>query len=115
MFMTICAWTIIHEIIGIVIHVRLCNKCVRSHLQEGSKVMGQAGGTPVVPTGLQSHTVPESAQADLTLEVVQSTALSSCVVRGCGTLQLTPVAVRGTDKAVALSSHAYSVVAAIVD
>ena len=52
----------------------------RADLQEGSKVMGQTCGTPVVPTGLERDTVFDSAQADLALEVVQGAALSGCVV-----------------------------------
>lgn len=52
----------------------------RRYLKEGGEVVGEAGGTPIVPTGLQSNTVAQSPQTDLALEVIQGAALCCCVV-----------------------------------
>lgn len=45
-------------------------------------MVAEAGGTEVVPTGLQGHTLPQRVEAYLALEILQCGLLSCCVAAG---------------------------------
>ena len=50
-----------------------------TYQQLGSKVVGQAGCTEVVPAGLNGYAIAQRAEADLALEVFQCASVSGRV------------------------------------